>query len=149
MSSKITVIRHHRENLKKCSMRGLEGRENFQFFKAKDNFSFDASGMILLEIGAPEISERDAGLPLLLLDSTWRLLPNLRNRIYGNFIPRSLPSNIKTAYPRISKTFDDPNGGLATIEALYAALRLSGTTDDSILDGYFFKSEFLKINAWA
>lgn len=148
MPAKVTVLRHPRENLKKCSMRGLEGRENFQFFKAVDNFSLDASGMILLEIGAPEISESDAGIPILLLDSTWRLLPKLRGKVFGNFIPRSLPSSIKTAYPRISKTFEDPHGGLATIEALYAALRLAGKPDESLLDGYFFKEKFLEINGW-
>ena len=59
MGSKVTVIRHPRENLKKCSLRHLHGRADFEFFKATENFLFDAGGFILLEIGAPAIAKRN------------------------------------------------------------------------------------------
>ena len=120
MGSKVTVIRHPRENLKKCSLRHLHGRADFEFFKATENFLFDAGGFILLEIGAPPITPADGGKPILLLDSTWRLLPSIRAKVRGDFIPRSIPQSVRTAYPRVSKVFSDPDG-LATIEALYAA----------------------------
>lgn len=124
MGSKVTVIRHPRENLKKCSLRHLHGRADFEFFKATENFLFDATGFILLEIGAPPITPSDGGKPILLLDSTWRLLPSIRAKVRGDFIPRSIPQSVRTAYPRVSKVFSDPDG-LATIEALYAALKFS------------------------
>jgi len=139
----IVVIRHPRENLKKCSLRFLHGRENFTFLKAHDKFSFDASGHILLEIDAPVISPADLGKPILLLDSTWALLPKIKAKLTGNPIPRSLPSTIKTAYPRQSKVFTDPDCGLATLEALYCALLLMGINDPSLLDYYHFKDQFL------
>lgn len=142
----IVVIRHPRENLKKCSLRGLESRENFAFFKAKDGFLFDATGYILLQNNAPEISEKDKGLPILLLDSTWALLPKVRNKIHGKPILRELPSSIKTAYPRVSKSGNDPQNGLATVEALFAALSLSGQRDESVLQNYIFKDTFLQLN---
>lgn len=142
----IVVIRHPRENLKKCSLRGLESRENFAFFKAKDGFLFDATGYILLQNNAPEISEKDKGLPILLLDSTWALLPKVRNKICGTPILRGLPSSIKTAYPRVSKSGNDPQNGLATVEALFAALSLSGQRDESLLQNYVFKDTFLQLN---
>lgn len=142
----IVVIRHPRENLKKCSLRGLESRENFAFFKAKDGFLFDATGYILLQNNAPEISEKDKGLPILLLDSTWALLPKVRNKIHGTPILRGLPSSVKTAYPRVSKSGNDPQNGLATVEALFAALSLSGQRDESILQNYVFKDTFLQLN---
>lgn len=142
----IVVIRHPRENLKKCSLRGLESRENFAFFKAKDGFLFDATGYILLQNNAPEISEKDKGLPILLLDSTWALLPKVRNKIHGKPILRGLPSSIKTAYPRVSKSGNDPQNGLATVEALFAALSLSGQRDESVLQNYIFKDTFLQLN---
>lgn len=142
----IVVIRHPRENLKKCSLRGLESRENFAFFKAKDGFLFDATGYILLQNNAPEISEKDKGLPILLLDSTWALLPKVRNKIHGKPILRGLPSSIKTAYPRVSKSGNDPQNGLATVEALFAALSLSGRRDESVLQNYIFKDTFLQLN---
>ncbi len=143
---KVTVIRHPKENKKKCSMRHLVGRENYFFEIASDLFKFDASGYIMLELGAPIISEKHAHLPILMLDSTWHLLARVRKKIYGDFIPVSLPTNLKTAYPRSSKLFTDPSEGLATVEALYAALRLMGTPDESVLDEYQFKDEFLRLN---
>ncbi len=142
------VIRHPRENIKKCSLRHLHGRADFEFYKAAKDFTFDASGCTLLEMGAKQISPADAARPIVLLDSTWKLLPSLRARIFGNFEPRSLPDGILTAYPRVSKLFDDPLGGLATVEALYAALRFAGEDDPSILDGYHFAEKFLSMNGW-
>ncbi|MFI3291064.1 MAG: hypothetical protein R3Y46_04190 [Opitutales bacterium] len=140
------LIRHPKEKLKKCSLSPLKGRADCDFYKAHPDFTYDASNCIVLEIDAPLISEKDAGKALVMLDSTWALLPKLRSKLTGNFIPRSLPANIQTAYPRISKIYQDPSKGLATIEALYAALRLSGQRDDTILDNYPFKDKFLEIN---
>lgn len=128
-------------------MRHLEGRDGFTFETARDGFFFDAGGHLLLELGAPQISKAHAGLPILMLDSTWHLLPRVRGKVFGNFIPVSLPSNLRTAYPRASKLFEDPAEGLATVEALYAALRLTGVDDVSVLDNYPYKDAFLKLNA--
>ena len=126
MNRKITVIRHPRENLKKCSLRHLHDHPNFEFLAAVD---------------------ADADRPILLLDSTWHLLPKIRRKVYGDFVPRSLPSNILTAYPRVSKMHQDPHG-LATVEALYAALQMMGTPDREILNGYLFGEKFLSINGF-
>ena len=120
MLTRVTVIRHPRENLKKCSLRHLHAHPNFEFLKASDGFRFDATGFTVLEMNAPAISMEDFGRPLLLLDSTWFLLPRIRAKIFGDFISRSLPPTVKTAYPRVSKMHSDPDG-LATVEALYAA----------------------------
>lgn len=147
MDSKVIVIRHPKENIKKCSLRFLHDKDGFEFHKANDNFSFDATGCILLEIDAPPITEDDKGKPILLLDSTWRLLPKIRNKVYGNYIARSIPPSVKTAYPRISKIFADPDG-LATVEALYAAMRMAGNPDVSVLKHYPFAKKFMQINNW-
>ncbi len=144
----VVVVRHPRENTRKCSLRHLHGNPDFRFFRASEGFSFDASVYLLLEMDAPEISPADSGLPILLLDSTWALLPRMRAKISGNPILRSIPASIKTAYPRKSKLFEDPSG-LATIEALYAALKIMGTPDPEILRGYIFAKKFLDINNWA
>ena len=45
--------------------------------------------------------------------------------------------------PRVSKVFDDPDRGLASIEALYVARRLLGDDDRDLLHGYHWKDEFL------
>jgi pre-rRNA-processing protein TSR3 len=51
---------------------------------------------------------------------------------------------VSTAYPRTSKCFDDPAQGLASIEALYLARALLGDKDPSLLDGYYWRDDFLR-----
>ena len=58
-------------------------------------------------------------------------------------ITRSLPRGVCTAYPRRSKLTADPAPGLASVEALYAARRLLGDDDPSLLDGYHWRAAFL------
>jgi pre-rRNA-processing protein TSR3 len=137
-----TVIRHPKERIAKCSLRFLHGRPEMTFHRARPGFTFDASGFVLLEVGAPPLTTADHGHPLLLLDATWRWLPQLRAAVTGAPLPRSIPAGIATAYPRTSKLFDDPAGGLASIEALYLARLLLGDPDPS-LHGYHWKEEFL------
>ena len=139
----VTVIRHPKERISKCSLRFLHGRPEFTFLKATKGFRFDASGFLLLDVAAPALSMADQGSPILLLDSTWRYLPELQTCLAGNPMRRSIPGNIDTAYPRKSRLFDDPKRGLASIEALYVAKRILGEDDPSLLDGYHWKDDFL------
>ena len=64
---------------------------------------------------------------------------------YAHIPVRSLPK-WQTAYPRVSKVFDDPSAGLATIEAIYAAYRAMGHSTEGLLDQYHWSDEFLAIN---
>jgi pre-rRNA-processing protein TSR3 len=138
-----TVIRHAKERIAKCSLRFLHERPEMTFLRAKPGFRFDGSGFLLLAVGAPPLGPADRGRPLLLLDSTWRWLPQLRACVTGAVIERSIPGDIATAYPRTSKVFEDPAAGLASIEALYLARALLGDADPSLLDGYHWKAAFL------
>ncbi len=138
-----TVVRHHKERISKCSLRFLHDRPEMTFLRGKPGYSFDATGYVLLAVDAPPLSPADAGHPLLLLDSTWRWLPQLMAGVVGAPILRSIPGDAVTAYPRVSKVFDDPAQGLASIEALYLARRLLGDDDPSLLQGYRWKDEFL------
>ncbi len=139
----VTIIRSPRERLAKCSLRHLEGRPGFTFIRARGDLRFDATGFTLLALAAPPLSARDAGRPLLILDSSWRHLPRLRRALAGEPIERSLPEGVASAYPRTSKLFQDPAGGLASIEALYLAKLLLGEPDPTLLDGYHWRDEFL------
>jgi pre-rRNA-processing protein TSR3 len=139
----VVVIRHPKERIAKCSLRFLHDRPGFRFFKAREGFQFDGTGHLLLAIDAPPLTRADAGAPLLLLDSTWRYLPQLVAAVTGTPIRRSLPRTLVTAYPRVSRTFTDPPAGLASIEALYAALRILGHDDPTLLDGYHWRDAFL------
>jgi pre-rRNA-processing protein TSR3 len=137
------VIRHPRERKSKCSLEPLRGRPDIRFETAHPGFRFDATGFILLRLDAPVLSEADAHLPLLILDSTWRLLPRVEACLTGSPVPRSLPPSLLTAYPRISKISSDPARGLASVEALYAARLLQGRPVQGLLDQYHWRAGFL------
>jgi pre-rRNA-processing protein TSR3 len=51
-----------------------------------------------------------------------------------------------TAYPRKSKLFEDPERGLASVEALYAALALLGEQRQELLANYRWARTFLALN---
>jgi pre-rRNA-processing protein TSR3 len=138
------VIRHPKERKSKCSLEPLRHRDDIRFLLFRPDFSFDASGLVLLSIDAPVIGESDGEWPLLLLDSTWRLLPAMSRAITGSFRLRSLPNGIRTAYPRSSKISPDPPAGLASVEALYLARRLQSRPTTGILDGYRWRDSFLR-----
>ncbi len=140
----VIIIRHPKERLSKCTLEPLRERPDLTFYRAKKGFKFDAGGHILLAMDAPPLSPADAGRPLLFLDGTWRRLPQLEACLEGEPLRRSLPAGIRTAYPRVSKIFTDPEGGLASVEALYVAKKILGDDDPAILSEYRWKEKFLK-----
>ena len=139
----ISIIRHPKERRSKCSLTPLEGRKDLSYHKARDGWTFDVTGFTVLALGAQELSAEDAGRPLLLLDSTGRLLPQLEACLRGEGVRRTLPA-VATAYPRVSKIAEDPHGGLASVEALYFAKLLLGERDDSLLNAYHWRETFIE-----
>jgi pre-rRNA-processing protein TSR3 len=138
------IIRHPKERKSKCSLEPLRDRPDLRFLTSGPGFTFDATGLILLALDAPVLSSRDAHRPLLLLDSTWRLLPSLMSIVQGEPVRRSLPTTLRTAYPRVSKIHADPACGLASVEALYAARWLQGRPVAGLLDDYHWRDTFLR-----
>lgn len=141
------ILRHPKERLSKCSLEPLRGKDGYVFYKAKAGLEVDVSGKVVLAVGAPALTEADRGRELVLLDSTWRLLPDLEKCLTGEPVYRSIPGGFETAYPRVSKIGENPDGGLASIEALYLAIRLMGEDRPEMLDEYYWKDEFLGRNA--
>lgn len=142
------VLRHRRENLKKCSLRGLENRDDFHFYTYPVQEIPHLENYVLLTLDGPELSEQEANCGLLILDATWRYADKMYQHVVGkqDFIRRSLPKNLKTAYPRRQDDCSDPEQGLASIEAVYAAYYLLGRNIEGLLDHYYWKDEFLKKN---
>ncbi|MDN3507705.1 MAG: hypothetical protein P0S94_02155 [Simkaniaceae bacterium] len=141
------ILRHRKENLKKCSLTGLETRDDLDFYTYPLKASLpDLTNYIMLDFDGPEISLDDAHFGIFLLDSTWKYEKVMRNAI-PDLPKRSLPSNYRTAYPRKQTACNDPDRGLASIEALYLAHKLSGRPYKDLLDHYHWKEEFLKINS--
>jgi pre-rRNA-processing protein TSR3 len=150
MKHPVTIVRHPRERLSKCTVEPLRGRPGFHFVKSRPGLELPVDDALVLAVHAPVLSPVDAqddqGRPrtLVLLDSTWRLLPALECCLRGTPLRRSLPPEIPTAYPRQSKLAADPPAGLASIEALYVALRLLGDDRPDLLDAYHWRQPFLR-----
>ena len=140
------IIVHPKERRKKCSVEPLRGRDDFEFVKFPQAVERSLDGFVRLGIGGPVLSEADKDCGLLVLDGSWKLAARMEPS-YSHLPVRSLPP-IETAYPRVSKVFNDPTGGLATIEAVYAALKLLGRDVTGLLDDYYWADEFRERNGY-
>ncbi len=149
MQPPITLIyRHKKENLKKCSLRGLETREDIDFFTYPKDEIPSLSSYILLTLDAPALSKEDAHLGLFLIDGTWKHAEVMYRQLSKphTFVTRSLPKDLKTAYPRRQDDCIDPERGLASIEALFAAYHILGRDTKGLLDFYYWKEPFIQKN---
>lgn len=142
------ILRHRRENLKKCSLRGLEERADMRFYTYPTSTLPDLSSYVLLGMDAPVLSKDDGDKGIFLIDATWRYAKVMLGQIKEPypFIIRSLPSSFQTAYPRRQEDCPDPSKGLASIEALYLAYVLTGKDPSGLLDRYHWAEDFLKLN---
>lgn len=140
------IVRHSRENPRKCSVLPLRGRPDVVLLGYPVKVPPDLAGYVRLAAEGPELSAADAGCGLLLLDGSWRWAEAM-TRDFAHVPPRSL-HGVKTAYPRVSKLGTDPDNGLASVEALYAAYRLLGRPTEGLLDHYHWRLEFLRLNSW-
>ena len=142
------IFRHVRENLKKCSLSGLESRSDVCFFTYPKVTFTDTSQYLLLDVAGEPLSDKDRDSGLVLLDGTWRLVEKMQKNIGAlRGLPRrSIPAGFTTAYPRRQDDCPDPEVGLASIEALFVAHLVTGRPVDGLLDNYYWKSLFLEKN---
>ncbi|MBJ7449279.1 MAG: DUF367 domain-containing protein [Parachlamydiales bacterium] len=142
------ILRHRKENLKKCSLRGLEIREDYKFYSYPLNQELPSlNHYVVLTLGAQELSPKDSEYGLFLIDGTWKLAEKMEQAIQNVCIhKRSLPKGFVTAYPRQQTGCTDPESGLASVEALYIAHYLMGNKDLTLLDNYYWKDSFLQKN---
>ncbi len=143
------VIRHRKENRKKCSLRGLEARSDILFFEYPSSIDLlpNLEQTILLDMDAEPLSSNDCG-PFVLLDGTWRYASIMKKQIphLHSCKRRKIPDGWCTAYPRKQSEWVDPEQGLATVEAIYAASLITNTSMEGILDHYYWKEDFLARN---
>jgi pre-rRNA-processing protein TSR3 len=141
----VLILRDPRESARKCSLTPLRGVPGVRFVAYRKGLELAAPGRVLLHPGGDPIGPEDHGRPLLVVDCAWRHLDELLCCVRGEPVRRALPE-LRTAYPRRSRLFPDPASGLASIEALYAALALLGRPRPELLAGYHWGSEFLAAN---
>lgn len=142
------ILRHKRENIKKCSLQGLEKRDDFLFFTYPHHSLPDLSSYILLSLEGPTLTEEDNNYGLFLLDGTWRYAAQMLQQIKEPHAlqHRTLPSAFRTAYPRCQTGCEDPSRGLSSLEALFVAFTITGRNTQGLLDNYYWKEQFLQRN---
>jgi pre-rRNA-processing protein TSR3 len=138
------IVVHPKENRKKCSVEPLRKNPDFLFWKYPHAEPEQLTDCIRLGVDGPSLSTADRKYRLVVLDGTWRWAEKMEES-YAE-IPARRIDGWETAYPRISKVFDDPLGGLATIEAIYAAFLILGIDTTGLLDQYHWKDRFLELN---
>lgn len=146
---KTFVIRHKRENKKKCSLRGLEGREDFVFLTYPSEKILEINPkFLLLTLNAPPLTPADCDKELLILDGTWRYAAAMKKYVdkICKLEERSIPRGWSTAYPRRQDDCEDPSSGLASIEAIVIAFLVMGRDPSGLLHNYHWKEEFLRLN---
>jgi pre-rRNA-processing protein TSR3 len=138
------IVRHTKENPRKCSVLPLRGRPDLVFlnYPVKERPPLEA--YIRLAAEGPELTVADAARGVLLLDGSWRWAAAM-TRDFADVEPRSL-HGYQTAYPRVSKLGTDPDHGLASAEALFVAYHVLGRPTEGLLDHYHWRAEFLRIN---
>jgi pre-rRNA-processing protein TSR3 len=138
------IVRHSRENPRKCSVIPLRGRPDLVFLPYPVRQPPPLDGYLRLAADGPPLTDADAAIGLLLLDGSWRWAAAM-TRDFEDVTPRSL-HGWRTAYPRTSKLGTDPDNGLASVEALYVAYHILGRPTAGLLDHYLWAAEFLSIN---
>ncbi len=139
------IVVHHKERRSKCTVEPLRQRGGFEFWNYPLASPRIPSNYVRLGLGGPLLSPHDCTQGLLVLDGTWRWAEKMESD-FAEVPIRSLPT-WRTAYPRNSKLFEDPDQGLATIEAIFVAYRQLGYSTQGLLDQYYWKQEFLRLNA--
>src|ERR1700691_4339839 len=66
------IVRHSRENPKKCTILPLRGRPDLVIHGYPMKRPYKLDGYVRLAAEGPELSLADAGAGLLLLDGSWR-----------------------------------------------------------------------------
>lgn len=144
MTPKTIIVYHRAEKRSKCSVEPLRQTGDYIFWRYPKRGSESLDGYVRLGIGGEQLSSADYHRGLVLLDGSWRWAAKME-KSYSDLPVRSL-GPWQTAYPRQSRVFEDPAEGLATIEALYAALCQMGRRDDDLLETYHWGHEFLTRN---
>ncbi|MFZ2512267.1 MAG: hypothetical protein WAW85_14400 [Gordonia sp. (in: high G+C Gram-positive bacteria)] len=150
------VLVDRSERAAKCTILPLAYRDDFAIRRIRRGVPLGPlSGDLLLHPDgeslatlAPRLRADGPVERLSAIDCTWKQLPR-----FLRWVPEPLPllagipPGFVTAYPRKNKVDLDPDGGLATIEALFIADAFLGGWDETLFTEYYFGAAFLAANA--
>lgn len=139
----------HGETPNRCTILPLAYRSDFTILRRK--FLNPLISEVLLHPEGILLSEIDKSIKvssLAAIDCVWRRLdPLVQSLPQPAPLKVRIPEGFVTAYPRVAKNNADPEGGFATIEALFIGAAFLGHWDTSLLREYYFADDFLQKNA--
>lgn len=149
------ILVDRKERPKKCSILPLAYRSDFRIVRFDRRYPIiPLTGSLLLHPDGVPLSRDDAyvadrdELILCAIDCNWIRLKGVLDRVAGPLPPRvRIPGGFQSTYRRRSGRDLDPEGGLATIEALFVASAFLGVWDETLLREYAMGPEFLRVNA--
>lgn len=144
MPPQTVIVRHHKERTVKCTVWPLRHRPDVLLLPYPIRTRPALEGYVRLAADGPPLTSADADAGLLLLDGSWRYADAM-TREFLDIVPRSL-SGWTTAYPRRSNWYEDPDNGLASVEALFVAYHILGRPTQGLFDAYRWGDEFLRVN---
>ena len=154
---KYEVLVDRSENPRKCTVQPLHYRPDFalrRFTRGRPIGQLTAALLLHID-GAPLDQMRTAGAlgsvrSVAVIDCHWKRCAAIMMQL-SRPLPTlaRIPDGFVTAYPRRNMKGEDPEGGLATIEAIFIAAAFLGTWDETLLKEYHFAAAFLAENAAA
>jgi ribosome biogenesis protein Tsr3 len=150
MSMHYEILMDKKENPRKCTILPQKHRPDFKIRYFQRQAPIPAfSAELLLHIDGECLSTLGESKlnSFALIDCNWRKVDGALKRV-ARPIPRlaRIPDGFVTAYPRRNREGNDPESGLATIEALFIAAAFLKNWDETLLDNYHFKDSFLELN---
>ncbi len=140
----------HGETPNRCTILPLAYRSDFTLLKKK--FIAPLASDVLLHPDGLSLHEFDRiqnpVSTIAAIDCVWKRLDPLLRSLPGKTpLKVKIPDGFVTAYPRVAKNNADPDGGFATIEAIFLAAAFLGEWDITLLREYYFAEDFLNRNA--
>lgn len=150
MALQFEILMDKKEKPNKCTIHPLADRADFHIRYFSKNLPIPAfTSSCLLHIEGVDLSTlpRDSFSSIAMIDCVWKTVEPALARV-ARPLPTlvKIPAGFTTAYPRKNKQGLDPDGGLATIEALFISAAFLGLWDESLLSKYHFGAAFLKEN---
>lgn len=144
------------ETVAKCTILPLAYRPDFDIVRfprgkplppLKGDLLLHHEGESLATLAPKLAVPGERQLLLSSVDCVWKRLPLILGWIERPWPTLArIPDGFVTAYPRKNKQNLDPEGGLATIEALFIAAAFLGHWDETLLKEYHFGPAFLADN---
>lgn len=145
------IISRDRRVEKKCTMYPLRGRSDLSFRTRRDPGEFSENSILLFPDGEPLTSElvneiknqvvESSHLEIVLIDCRWK-----KTKGVLDLLPPIRKVSLKGYTTGAKRRNPPPEGGLASVEALYLASLKFGQPDPTLFENYHFGERFFEIN---